>query len=91
MKKSNSIFFKINFLQFFVIILIFVGFLYIFNMTQYKESIKTKSNPCSAVADDDRCNKRNDCTWFKGQCTNWQWRGMKRTCTRYSTQYCKDK
>jgi hypothetical protein len=88
MKKSN---FKFNF-QMFVIIMLFIGFLYFFNITRYRESVKSSGHPCYQVADDDRCNKRNDCTWFKGECTKWRWGpGMRRTCVKYSTQYCTDK
>ena len=94
MKKSNLNFFKINFLQIFII-MIFIGFSYFFYITRYKEGVKGgKSNPCSAVTIDDNCNRRNDCTWFKGgDCITWQWGPVKgtRTCINYSKQYCKNK
>ena len=62
MKKSN-----IKFLQIFIILIItilgisYLGISYFFN---YKEG----SDGCPKVVDDDRCNKRKECTWRTRKC-----------------------
>ena len=55
---------KNKFLQIFILVLI-IGISYFFN---YKEGIKVDHNPCSQAKDEDFCNKRSDCKWYKGTC-----------------------
>lgn len=61
MKKIN-----IKYIQIFIIFTLILGILYLFN---YKEGAKVNRNPCSDENENEIfCNKRTDCTWYKGRC-----------------------